>query len=302
MNASLQIFVALVASTGLLSAQNGVERRNIVFIMADDLGAGWVDYDDRHPEVNTPNLQRRAETGMVFARAYTAFSVCSPTRAACITGMSPAQIGIITHIPSKVGGACFTDVERVENDGWPLGTEVISLTAPVEDQPPATPADPALYSIGGNASVTFNAAVDTLKNPKDAKEWGSGRPKLNDGSNFTGIELPALGITAWSADTFGDSATTTWGVSTEEMTEKTEFFFSGGPGTTSADDEHLAGSFEGADLSRVTGPAKAAMIKNLGKFDGATAIGAKYDKATLTKSGWKEAELEAAGWQKLPER
>ena len=42
------------------------------------------------PEINTPNLERLAESGMVFSKAYAAATVCSPTRAACITGMSPA--------------------------------------------------------------------------------------------------------------------------------------------------------------------------------------------------------------------
>lgn len=78
-------------------------KPNIVFIMADDLGPGWVDYDDSNPEVNTPNLERLAKTGMLFTRAYAAASVCSPTRAACITGMSPAQIGMTTHIPGRTG-------------------------------------------------------------------------------------------------------------------------------------------------------------------------------------------------------
>lgn len=91
----------------------------------------------------------------------------------------------------------------------------------------------------------------------------------------------------------------TWGISTEGLTEKTAYFFSGGPGTTSVADKHLAVTFEGADLSRITGAAKIAMIQNLGKFDGAIAIGAKYDESTLTKSGWSAAELEATGWQRV---
>ena len=78
-------------------------KPNIVFIMADDLGPGWVDYDDSNPEINTPNLQRLAESGMEFTRAYAAATVCSPTRAACITGMSPAQIGLTTHVPGRAG-------------------------------------------------------------------------------------------------------------------------------------------------------------------------------------------------------
>lgn len=90
-----------------------------------------------------------------------------------------------------------------------------------------------------------------------------------------------------------------WAVSTTEFTEKTEAFFSGGPGSASAEDKHRAVTFEGADLSCITGAAKAAMIRNLGGFDGKTAIGAKYDQAMLTKSGWAAAELNAADWQKV---
>ena len=86
-----------------LQASAEEKKPNIVFIMADDLGPGWVDYDDSAPDINTPNLQRLAESGMVFSRAYAACSVCSPTRAACLTGMSPAQIGLTTHIPGKAG-------------------------------------------------------------------------------------------------------------------------------------------------------------------------------------------------------
>jgi arylsulfatase A len=94
-------FVVSVVFASLAIAET--PKPNIVFIMADDLGPGWVDYDESNPEVNTPNLERLAKTGMVFTRAYAAASVCSPTRAACITGMSPAQIGMTTHIPGKAG-------------------------------------------------------------------------------------------------------------------------------------------------------------------------------------------------------
>ncbi|MCL4159541.1 UNVERIFIED_CONTAM: hypothetical protein GTU68_013524, partial [Idotea baltica] len=50
--------------------------------MADDLGVGWVDYDDSDPKINTPNIQRLANSGMIFTKAYAACPVCSPTRAA----------------------------------------------------------------------------------------------------------------------------------------------------------------------------------------------------------------------------
>ena len=95
-------------ATGLISltisyTAHAKEKPNIVFIMADDLGVGWVDYDDSNKELNTPNIERLAKSGMIFNKAYTAATVCSPTRAAAITGMSPAQIKLTTHIPGKAG-------------------------------------------------------------------------------------------------------------------------------------------------------------------------------------------------------
>ena len=99
--------------------------------------------------------------------------------------------------------------------------------------------------------------------------------------------------------TAADFSGITWTASTADDTEKTDAFFSGGPGSDSAADKHLAVTFEGADLSRITGAAKAAMIRNLGAFDGPTAVGAKYDQSMLTKSGWTAAELNNAGWQNV---
>ena len=110
-------FAVLFCSTVFGQEIETNTQPNIVFIMADDLGPGWVDYDGSNPEINTPNLQRLAESGMVFSRAYAAASVCSPTRAACITGMSPAQIGLTTHVPGKAGN------ERKGPEGSPDGAE-----------------------------------------------------------------------------------------------------------------------------------------------------------------------------------
>ena len=47
-------------ATGLITltisyTAHAKEKPNIVFIMADDLGVGWVDYDDSNKELNTPN-------------------------------------------------------------------------------------------------------------------------------------------------------------------------------------------------------------------------------------------------------
>ena len=78
---------------------------NVVLILADDLG--WADTTlYGHTRLyQTPNLERLAQRGMTFTRAYSASPLCSPTRSAILTGLSPARTGITTpncHLPQVV--------------------------------------------------------------------------------------------------------------------------------------------------------------------------------------------------------
>lgn len=71
---------------------------NIVFILADDLG--WKDlgcYGSNFYE--TPNIDRLALSGARFTNAYAACPVCSPTRAAIMTGKYPSRLDITDWIP-----------------------------------------------------------------------------------------------------------------------------------------------------------------------------------------------------------
>ncbi len=70
---------------------------NIVFVLADDLG--WSElgcYGNRFHE--TPHLDRLAKEGMRFTQAYAAAPVCSPYRAALLTGQSPARLGLTDYL------------------------------------------------------------------------------------------------------------------------------------------------------------------------------------------------------------
>ena len=75
-------------------------RPNILFIMIDDLG--WMDI---HAQGNdnfvTPHLDRLATQSTRFTDYYAAAPVCSPTRAACITGLAPARVKVTNHIPDR---------------------------------------------------------------------------------------------------------------------------------------------------------------------------------------------------------
>jgi len=70
---------------------------NIVFVLADDLG--WAELGCYGSEFNeTPNLDKLAREGMRFTDAYAAAPVCSPFRAALMTGQWPARIGITDYL------------------------------------------------------------------------------------------------------------------------------------------------------------------------------------------------------------
>ena len=82
-----------------LSSQAQDRPPNIIFMLIDDMG--WTDlgcYGSKYYE--TPHLDQLAKDGMRFTQAYSACTVCSPTRAAVLTGKSPARL----HITDWIAG------------------------------------------------------------------------------------------------------------------------------------------------------------------------------------------------------
>ena len=77
-----------------LSLSASATKPNIVFIMADDLGWSDTTLYGHTALYETPNLERLANRGMLFGRAYTASPLCSPTRSAVLTGLHPARTGL----------------------------------------------------------------------------------------------------------------------------------------------------------------------------------------------------------------
>ena len=78
-------------------------KPNIVVIMADDLG--WRDlHCYGNEQIDTPFLDQLAAEGMRFTDAYAAAPVCSPTRAAMMTGLAPARLRLTNHAPGNPDG------------------------------------------------------------------------------------------------------------------------------------------------------------------------------------------------------
>jgi len=79
---------------GLTSASvAAASKPNILVILADDLGRG--DYSAfGTKDIRTPNMDRLCREGMAFENFYANSCVCSPTRAALLTGCHPDRVGV----------------------------------------------------------------------------------------------------------------------------------------------------------------------------------------------------------------
>lgn len=88
-------------TAGAGTAAEGPERPNVIVILADDLG--WTDLSCYGSDFyRTPHLDRLALDGMKFSQNYSACTVCSPTRAALLTGKYPARLHITDWIPGAM--------------------------------------------------------------------------------------------------------------------------------------------------------------------------------------------------------
>jgi arylsulfatase A-like enzyme len=101
-------FAACIAALALtavspVSAQTSSSRPNIVYIVADDLG--WKDVGFHGSDIKTPNIDKLAQGGSRLEQFYVQ-PMCTPTRAALLTGRYPFRYGLQTAViptPSKYG-------------------------------------------------------------------------------------------------------------------------------------------------------------------------------------------------------
>ncbi len=96
-------------------------KPNVVLIVADDLGAMDLGcYGSKFHR--TPHLDQLAAEGLRFTQAYAACPVCSPTRAAIMTGKYPARLNLTDWLPG-----------RPDQPAQPLNRPVIRQELPLEE-------------------------------------------------------------------------------------------------------------------------------------------------------------------------
>ncbi len=106
---------------GLLPNADAASRPNILLIGIDDLN-DWIGCLGGHPQAQTPNIDRLAARGVLFANAHCQSPVCNPSRASMMTSLYPETTGIYFLNPNIAKSPVAKNSEvlpaRLEREGY----------------------------------------------------------------------------------------------------------------------------------------------------------------------------------------
>ena len=106
----VNICVVICFCTLLFSCAKKEKSPNVIIIFTDDQGYQDVGFFGS-PLIKTPNLDQMAKDGMRFTNFYSASAVCSPSRAALLTGCYPPRVGVpVVLWPASKSGLSNTEV------------------------------------------------------------------------------------------------------------------------------------------------------------------------------------------------
>jgi arylsulfatase A len=108
---------AIFSVTSYGQSSSNKAKPNFVIIMADDLGYGAISCFG-HKEIKTPNLDEMAKQGVKFLDYHSNGTVCSPTRAALMTGRYQQRTGVNGVLTAK----------KHRDKGLPLSEKTIAET------------------------------------------------------------------------------------------------------------------------------------------------------------------------------
>src|SRR5262245_31101219 len=108
--------VSVVFALQVVDPAKAADRPNVLVIVADDL-AGRLAGVGGEPHAKTPNIDRLAEQGVWFSRAYCNSPVCTPSRQSFLTGKLPHEIGV-TQLKTALKPDVSTLAKRLAAAGY----------------------------------------------------------------------------------------------------------------------------------------------------------------------------------------
>ncbi|MEM7132469.1 MAG: arylsulfatase [Chloroflexota bacterium] len=174
-----------------------MNKPNIIYILADDMGYGDMACNNPDSKIPTPNLNRLAEQGMRFTDAHAPSSVCTPTRYALMTGRycwrTPLKSGVLwPWDPPLIEPDRLTVAELLRQNGyrtacigkWHLGWEWATLNG-----------EPAHQSVelGVRDVETRQAVGETIDYNKPMR----GGPIDNGFDSYFGVDVPNFPPYTW---------------------------------------------------------------------------------------------------------
>ncbi len=111
MNRTLLLTIAFLLTPLLTcgATQNkSIDKPNVLLIAIDDLN-DWVGCLGGHPDARSPNMDRLAERGMLFANAHCQAPICNPSRTSIMYGLRPSTSGVYMNAPRPWSVAALDD-------------------------------------------------------------------------------------------------------------------------------------------------------------------------------------------------
>ncbi|MBN2354593.1 sulfatase [candidate division KSB1 bacterium] len=91
-SASAALAASCISNKSLFASK----KPNVLFLAVDDWN-DWVGCLGGHPDVKTPNLDRLAQSGVLFTNAHCPAPICNPSRTAIMTGLMPSTSGVYNN-------------------------------------------------------------------------------------------------------------------------------------------------------------------------------------------------------------
>jgi len=163
--------LALALSLCLAPAAFGAKQPNIVLILLDDMGYRDVGFAG-NKYISTPNIDKLAQSGVVFSQCYASAPNCAPTRACLLTGQYAPRHGVYTVVDDRYapGQPHMKVLSTKGNDELPAKTKTV---ADVLKSNGYATALIGMWNLGrgrnGSPGSPLSRGFDVYKRPDDVK-------------------------------------------------------------------------------------------------------------------------------------